>query len=211
MMTVVEKGRAATTYCRIRLSALLPRVERNVVFELRRQDPVNMPPRSAELHLVPVTLANVEGISRFRHDGIVDLFRRFLAEGEIGVYAYWGDMAVGHAWAGLWHGSPRLVWGYLPVTSGTACIYFCSVSPSYRGRRIYQNMLVELIRVVCVSTPVRRIMISCELDNRPSYSAIERVGFRRLLVLPVLCWRGHRIRLATVPDTESDIPDGLRS
>ena len=189
---------------RRRLSSLIPRVERNAVFEVLRRDTLNLPPRSPDLRIDQVTADNLQDISQFRNETVLQTFRQYLARKDIGVYAYCDGLAAGHAWAALWHGSKRLVWGYLPVDASTACIYFCSVSPSYRGRKTYQNMLVELSKLVFESTPVRRILISCALDNLPSYSAIERVGFRRLLILPILRWRGHMIRFARIPKVESD-------
>lgn len=210
-MNGAEQGEGVVGRFHKRLSSFIPRTERNAVFELRRQDRVHMPPRSAELQVVAVTPSNVEAISSFRGESIVQVFRRFLANKQIGVYADYDGIVVGHAWAALWQGSKRMVWGYLPVDASTACIYFCSVSPLYRGRKIYQNMLVELAKAVFESTPVSRILISCAPDNLPSYSAIERVGFRRLLILPLLRWRGHVICFARIPEAEIENPQNRQA
>lgn len=210
-MTGVEQGEGVVGRFRKRLRSFLPKTECNVIFELRRQDCVQMPPRHVSLQVVPVTSNNVEAISSFRSEGIVQVFRRFLAQQQMGVYATYDGLAVGHAWAALWQGSTRRIWGYLPVDSSTASIYYCSVSPRYRGRKVFQNMLVDLAHTVFESTSVARILISCSPDNRPSYSAIERVGFRRVLILPLLRWRGHAICFARIPQAEIEVPHTLHT
>jgi len=213
MRIAAEKWRDKARRLRERVSPLIPRVERDAVFELLSQGQMNQPPRSPDLLLRVdrVTADNLTDVLQFRNENVLQAFRQYLADKDIGVYAYWDGLAVGHVWAALWHGSKRFVGGYLPVDVSTACMHFSSVSPSYRGHKIYQNMLVELAKIVFESTPVRRILISCSVDNLASYSAIERVGFRRLLILPVLRWGGRTIRFARIPKVETDNTKVFRS
>lgn len=178
---------------------LIPKLQRYVVYEIGRQERLTAPKSKGEFRFEQVSADNVSAISSFRNKQVVRVFRRYVSEGDVGIYAFFGNEAVGHAWAAVWHGSDRSVWGYMPVTTDTACIYFCSVSPQFRGRNLYQHMLVKLAELVFRSTPVHRILIDSSADNLPSLSAIQRVGFRRLLVLPVLRWCGHTLRLARIP------------
>ena len=197
--------------CRFeRWRSSLPRVERNVVFQLLREDRMQEPVRNPALCVEQVTAENLAAASSFRSQGVVGVFRQFLAEREIGVYANCSGQVVGHAWAAIWHGAERLVCGYLPVDERTACIHFCSVSPAYRGRKIYQHMLVELVSIVLASTPVRRILISCAFDNLPSSAAIERVGFRRVTMLFVVQWKGRTLCLIRLPKRAGNQPRGAR-
>lgn len=181
------------------VAPLIPRIQRYTVFELGRQDRLTPPPTNAEIHIEQVTAGNVGAVASFRDENVLNTFRRYLADQDLGVYAYCGDAVVGHAWAAVWHGANRWVWDYMPVTADTACICFCSVSPAFRGRKIYQQMIVALTELVFASTDVRRILIDTAIDNGPSLSAIERVGFRRLLVLPVVRWRLHALGLRRIP------------
>jgi hypothetical protein len=188
-----------------------PTINRNVVFELLPQDRIHVPPPVPDLNITRVTVDNVSAIASFRSASIVDVFRSHLAEHDIGIYAYSGTDAVGHAWAALWHGAKRRIWGYLPVDAGTAGIYFCAVSPSHRGRKIYQHMLVELVRLVFATTPTHRILISCAVHNLPSNAAIERVGFRRLCILTSLHWRGRTISFPGIPKMPDEKSKGQLS
>ena len=203
MRSAAAKWRDKARRLREQVSPLIPRVERDAVFELLSQGQMNQPPRSPDLLLRVdrVTADNLTDVLQFRNENVLQAFGQHLADKDIGVYAYCDGRAVGHAWAAPWHGSKRLVCGYLPVDASTACIHFCSVSPYYRGRKIFQNMLVELAKIVFDSTPVRRILISCAVANVPSYCAIKRVGFQRVVVLFILRWCGHTIRSVRIPQT----------
>ena len=181
------------------LRLLRPEFKRYRVYVLDRQQTATAPAAKADLRVERVAANNVNDICGFRGDSVATTFRRFLDEKNIGVYAYSAGAAVGHAWAAVWHGADRLIWGYLPVNAQTACIYYCSVSVECRGRKFYQNMLAALAGIVFRETSACRILIATATDNPSSYSAIERVGFRLLLVLPVLHWWGRAIRLARIP------------
>ena len=190
------------------LRLLRPDFKRYRVYALDRQQTAMAPPPKTDLRVERVAADNVDDICGFRGARVAATFRRFLGEKDVGVYAYSAGVAVGHAWAAVWHGSDRLVWGYLPVDARTACIYYCSVSVECRGRKFYQNMLVELAGIVFRETQVQRILIASATSNPSSYAAIERVGFRFLLVLPVLHWSGRAFRMARIPPAESGHPPG---
>lgn len=186
-MSIRSKGVRRLVYV---LTNFVPRLERNAVFVLPVGTNLQKPPCRSGLRILPVSRENVQDIQAYRGERTVRVFEAFLDKHDVGVYAYDGDDAVGHAWAALWQGEERLIWGYLPVREGEAAINFCSVKPDCRGQRIYQNMLVELTTQLLQRTDVRSIAISCAMANISSYAAIEKVGFRRIQVLTCLRWAG---------------------
>ena len=188
------------------LFSFIPRLERKVIFEVRRHDPPPLLKPIAGIRFEQVTAENIALVSHFRSQDVVEQFRKYLAQGDLGVYAFCGDRVVGHGWAALPDGSGRLIWGYMPVTSDTITVMFFSVDPRFRGRKIFQHILAELIRLVFSKTDVSRILSDVAVCNAPSLAGFERVGFRRLCTPTLLKWRGHTIRLARIPKINPDCP-----
>ncbi len=187
-------------------ASFIPKLQRYVVSEVRRHAPLLSLKPIDGIRIEQVTTENVASISHFRSQEVVESFRRYLAQGDLGIYAFYGDRAVGHAWAALPDGTRRLIWGHMPVTSDTVSFLFFSVDPQFRGRKIFQLMLVELVKLVFSTTNVSRVLADVPVYNAPSLAGVERAGFRRLCILPVLRWRGHTIRLARIPKAEPDRP-----
>lgn len=191
-----------------RLAGLVPRIERNAVFVMPIGARLTTPTGRTGLRIAPVDRGNVRDILAYRGGAIVRVFETFLEDGDAGVYAYEGNEAVGHAWASLWHGRNRRIWGYLPVREGDAAINFCSVKPECRGRKIYQNMLVGLVDLLLRRADVRAVAISCSTDNHPSFAAIEKVGFRCMQVVTCLRWAGMTFTIPRVRGFEAASREG---
>ena len=68
--------------------------------------------------------------------------------------------------------------------------------PEFRGRRLYQGLMVIMAKHVA-SKGARSIQIWCDEKNLASRSAIERVGFRPIATLRCMVILGRCFRLAT--------------
>jgi GNAT superfamily N-acetyltransferase len=78
----------------------------------------------------------------------------------------------------------------IPVGDVALISFF--VRPEYRGRRIYQQLLRGMAREA-LARSVRSLWIWCEVSNRPSKTAIERVGFRQCAIHTTRIVLGRRI------------------
>ncbi|MCK5345519.1 MAG: GNAT family N-acetyltransferase [Candidatus Heimdallarchaeota archaeon] len=136
---------------------------------------VNM---KADIVISDVTFENVEGVSDFRSKEHVKIFRRYLAEGNCGVYAWIDSTVVGHAWANVCRQSHCRVNGYIDIDQGDAFLHYCNVRKDCRGQRIYRLMLVVLCQRLFLQEKVSRILIDTAINNRPSLRGIAKVGFK---------------------------------
>jgi len=127
-----------------------------------------------------VTFANVESITDFRTREHVATFRRYLEEGQYGIYAWLDSKVVGHAWATVCKSSHCRVNGYMDIYQGEAFIHYCSVSKNQRGQGIYPSMLVALCQRLFSQAKVKRVLIDAEIDNIASLHGIAKVGFKPL-------------------------------
>jgi GNAT superfamily N-acetyltransferase len=179
------------------LARLFARLRR--VVQVRRQqfyeltDPgaiVAVAPR-AEVAVVDVTAAGVGQAGALRDRATVARFRGFVEEGQRGVYALLDGEVVGHGWAVVCGGDHCRAVGYIDLRRGEACIHFCHVRESHRGKGIYPAMLGALCHRLFEQCGVRRIVVDAALGNTAARRGIEKVGFRpthRALFVQV-CWR----------------------
>lgn len=185
-----------------RVKSLIPIIKRVVIIEAHRNDPRPSLEPPAGVSFEQVTAENVDLVLSFRKQEVVEQFQKYLAQGDIGMYAICDGHVVGHAWAAVAEEPGRLVWGYLPVTSDTSIFLFGSVDPEYRGRKIFQHILAELIKLIFRKTKVERIRADVHIKNAPSLGGCDRVGFRRICIMPLLHWRGRKIPLRKIPNTD---------
>jgi hypothetical protein len=135
---------------------------------------------SAELltSFTEVTLDNVTHVEDFRNREFSILFRSFLKDGQIGLYAWINNSVVGHAWAIICRGSHYCANGYMDIYNTEAFIYFCNVSEKYRGLNIYPTMLSIICHKLFSQGKVSRIIIDTEYNNSTSQHGIAKVGFK---------------------------------
>ncbi|MCK4827364.1 GNAT family N-acetyltransferase [bacterium] len=138
-----------------------------------------------------VTCENIESVSDFRSKEHVKIFRRYLAEGNCGVYAWIDSKVVGHAWANVCRQSHCRVNGYMDINQGDAFLHYCNVSKDHRGQRIYPLMLAALCQRLFSQEKVGRILIDTEADNKPSLQGIAKVGFKLLGTGTYIQFRGR--------------------
>ena len=105
-------------------------------------------------------------------------FRRFLQEGQYGIYAKLNEKVVGHAWAKACTENHCIVNGYMDISEGEALIHFCNVSECERGGNTYPAMLITLCRRLFCEAQVSRVIIDTEADNHASLRGIVKVGFK---------------------------------
>jgi ribosomal protein S18 acetylase RimI-like enzyme len=177
------------------LQTSIPEIQRRGMFEVCRGEEIAQLSCPPGLQIEPVTAENVARVAEFAGPETAKVFRQYLAEGTIGVYASYGDSIVGYGWAAVAQQGQRWFSTYMLVTPEIACIYHCFVHPDFRGRKIYPNMLVALLHRLLDMPQVQRVTIYTDVDNARSIAGIERVGFRRRWVWLLLRWRKNRYRL----------------
>ena len=149
---------------------------------------VNM---KTDVTISEVTFYNVERLIDFRSKRFVATFRKFLKEGQCGVYAWLDSKVVGHAWAKVCRPSRCRVNGYMDIYKGDALIHYCNVSEAHRGQIIYPLMLVALCQRLFSQAEVKRILIDTEFDNKASLQGIAKVGFKLLGTGTYVQFRGR--------------------
>ncbi len=101
------------------------------------------------------------------------VFRSFLECGNVGIYGYLEGHLVAYAWSILNKGKTlKKVRGFFPLPGDAACVHYCRVLESYRGRKIYQTMLACLYRILYKE--VCDIYLDTEVTNIPAQKAIEK-------------------------------------
>ncbi|MFH1370570.1 MAG: GNAT family N-acetyltransferase [Planctomycetota bacterium] len=156
------------------------------LFRIRRRE-VFVCGRLEELHekrpKIPITIQdasydNVHRVTDFRNEKVEESFRRFLYQGQIGVYAISDSKAVGHAWAIICPKKRQMANGYFQLHKREALIHFCNTEPSCRGQGIYQAMLFALCKRLLEEAKVKSVFIDTDLGNMPSVRGIQKVGFK---------------------------------
>ncbi len=181
------------------LRKIIPRLQRKVILEVRRHDPPPLLKPIDGIHFEQVTAENVALVSHFRCQKVVANCRRYLAQGDLGIYAFCGDRVVGHGWVAIPNGLGRKIWGYMPVTRDTTSFMFFHIDPKFRGRKIFQHVLAELVKLTFSKSNVGRILSDVNVYNAPSIAGCERAGFRRICIVPLFLWCGITITLGRIP------------
>ena len=156
------------------------RVRRQRVYCLDTPDDIVTVESALPVSFSEITPTNVERVSDFRDEKYICLFRRFLEQGQQGVYAWLDSMVVGHAWAFVTGDQKQNAMGYFELQPNQAFIHYCHVNESYRGQRVYPAMLTVLCHNLFDSADIEKIFIDTESDNLPSIQGIGKVGFRPL-------------------------------
>lgn len=139
----------------------------------------------SSVFLVPVTSRNVSDAGSLRSERLIQVFRVFLAEGRLGVYAYVEGVLIGHAWASRPGRASNNMNTYFRLTESASLIHYCYVAEDYRSRGVFRDMLVSLIGRLH-ETGCATIMIDTDFRNLSSRRGIEHAGFR---------YRGDRVYL----------------
>ena len=156
------------------------------LFRIRRQE-VFVCSGLEELHerrpRIPITIQdtsydNVHRVTDFRNEKVEESFRRFLDQGQMGLYAIKDSQVVGHAWAIICRKKRQMANGYFELHKGEGLIHFCNTEPSCRGQGIYQAMLVALYKRLLNEAKVERVFVDTDLDNLASIRGIQKVGFK---------------------------------
>lgn len=124
-----------------------------------------------------VTLDNVDHVLNFRDFDHLKNFKKFLEDGQVGIYAWLDSKVVGHGWAKLCNEECCRVNGYMDILHEEALIHYCSVSDEFRGNGIYSSMLIALCNML-FSKGARHILIDTEIDNIASCRGISKAGFK---------------------------------
>ena len=133
--------------------------------------------RSA-LDIRPVTSGNLEDAASMEDATRLAEFRRFLARGDQGWYAYKDGVVVHRSWlvrgpaqARLWHS-----YGHLELGPEDAYLHYCETAPAARGLGIYPQVLA-LAAEGALERGCRRVLIWTDADNVASRNGIARAGF----------------------------------
>jgi RimJ/RimL family protein N-acetyltransferase len=153
---------------------------RCVIVELVRvEDLVDGPPPGG-VTVRAVTTSDVDRVRDFRDDAVAAEFRRLLAAGDRGVYAWMDGRVVAHLFAAVCGGPRRRMWGGVDLVRGDALFVWGNVREDLRGRGILQAMIRELVRVLFRDEHVKRVLGDPPSDLPASIRAHENCGFRRL-------------------------------
>lgn len=155
-----------------------------------------------KISISDVSFDNVQRITDFRKKKHEVLFRKYLEEGQYGVYAWIDLKVVGHAWAKVCKRSHCRINRYMDISQNEALIHYCNVSEEQRGQNIYSSMLVTLCRRLFLQAKVNRALIDTEVDNNASIRGLIKVGFKLLGAGTYVQFRGKLLfnRFTSLPD-----------
>jgi RimJ/RimL family protein N-acetyltransferase len=149
-----------------------------VVYKLDRGEESSTQFNFPDVNIFRVNNQNVEAITDFLDEKYIKIFKDFLSQGHIGVYAAMDENIVGHAWSYITGRPSKRM--YFPVNPTETLIFYCRVAPNYRGKSIYPAMLKRLQSILFQSTDINRIYIDTDVDNYASQRGIEKAGFVKL-------------------------------
>lgn len=188
------------------IKSFIPRLRRRVIIEYRRDtSPPPLEPIEG-IRFEQASLDNLDLILTYCSQGLVKRRRKYLAQGDLGLYAFCGDRVVGQSWVAMPNGTERWVDGFLPATNDTLVSRSSSMDPQFRGRKIFQHILAELFKLAFSKTNAVRIIGGIDDDNYASLAGYERIGFRRIGIVHLLLWRSHIIPLRKVRKFKADSP-----
>ena len=156
------------------------KARRQRVFVLTMSGELSCHSAKIPISIQNITPDNVERVTDFRDRDKERVFRRFLNEGQVGIYAISDSKVVGHAWAVICHKKRNMANGYFELQKGEVLIHFCNVKESCRGQGIYPAMLVALCKRLFGEIGSNKIFIDTEVDNIASVRGIQKAGFRPL-------------------------------
>lgn len=157
------------------------KIRRQQVFFFDNPNDINVITAMTDIKLTEITFDNVEHIMDFRIEKEhAATFRKFLEEGQYGIYAWIDSKVVGHAWAKVCEKRYCKVNGYIKISQNEALVHYCNVSKSYRGKNIFPVMLSAISQKLFSEMEVRRVLIDTEVDNKASLRGIAKVGFKPL-------------------------------
>ena len=154
------------------------RVRREEFLELRSRAEVVPVLASIPVAFERVTEEDVARAGDFREARLAEAFRRYLREGQEGIFAVADGRVVGHAWAVVCRAERCRANGYIELARGEAALHSISVAESHRGRRVFQAMVATFCTRLFDEAQVRRIVSTVELDNPASRRGHVNVGFR---------------------------------
>jgi len=154
------------------------RVRREEFLELRGRAEVAPVAARIPVAFERVTAENVARAGDFREARLAKAFRRYLREGQEGIFAVADGRVVGHAWAVICRGGRCLANGYIELARGEAALHSISVAESHRGRRVFQAMVAAFCARLFDEANVGRIVSTVELDNPASRRGHMNIGFR---------------------------------
>ena len=154
------------------------RVRRLRLFCLEDQGALQAGPARLPIAIAPATPADATPIAELRGLVRANAFGRYLAEGQLGVYAWLERRVVGHAWAVICRAERHRANGYFDLGRDEALIHSCYVDEAHRGQGIYPAMLAALGQRLFEEAGIRRIWIDTEAGNRASLRGIAKVGFK---------------------------------
>lgn len=172
---------------------------RCVIVELSRvEDLVDAPPPDG-VTVRAVTPADVDRVRDFRDDAVAAEFRRLLAAGDRGVYAWMDGRVVAHLFAAVCHAPRRRMWGGVDLARGDALFVWGNVREDLRGRGILQAMIRELVRVLHRDAGMRRVVGDPPADLAASIRAHVNCGFRVVGELRYVSFADVMLRRTWVP------------
>lgn len=126
------------------------------------------------LVLREVTVENYEEILLFRKD-VVDTFRTFIDNKDIGLYGYINNLLISYAWCVLnKNNQMKIVRSFFKLPPNAAYVHYCRVSEQYQKQKVYQTMLFYIYKRAYEE--VDEIYLDTEVDNISAQCAILKSG-----------------------------------
>ena len=165
-----------------KIGNVLPRIRSYYVYEVKNH--VNNI-ESYPIIFKEVTNDNVRDAILFRDENVVNKFELFLSNGEFGLYGYYQVKVIVHGWVIMNKSfKNKLVNNYFLLPSKAAYIHFCNVNPKYRGKKVYQALLLELYRRLELAE--YSIYIDTNDWNMVAQKAIEHTGAKFIYCLKTI-------------------------
>ena len=126
-----------------------------------------------------VTEADVGRVRDFRDQFTEAAFRKMLADGDLGVYAWVDGQVAGHAWAMFARTALRRCWGGVDVARGEALLAWGHVRSELRGRRVWQNVVHDLTRLT-FERGATRVVADLPLEHPELHRSMVKMGYTDL-------------------------------
>ena len=124
-----------------------------------------------------VTIGNVEDALVFQSKHQVDIFKKFLLQGDRGYYAYYKEQCIHRSWVVQQPKRISLHKFYeMTLNANEIFIQFCETAHNVRGKNIFARVL----QVITKDFKEKKVLICVDEKNESSRKSVTKAGFKEI-------------------------------
>lgn len=134
---------------------------------------------------------NIQDVLNFQEEIFLNIFRKFIENGDVGYLAYLNEKCVHRSWVKC---KPQDVnlhrFLKMRLLENETFIHYCETSPDARGKNIYPNVLCKIADDFKDKT---NIFISADAENIASIKGMIKAGFEEVSIINITIILGFKL------------------